>query len=167
MAKRGSQERRIGRWIDSMERSRHVVEGESSVRARHASRSSRAPDQRCSPARLVPHRRARGPISNQAEVRCEPTDLRECQAPLKSPRHDQPDSAQYSHAESGQYQEQPRPIIRHTRDPRDHLDSFANVVGAGPARPPLLVSNSQRGRRVRLDQAPGLIPRVQVRGLVV
>jgi hypothetical protein len=130
--RRHGQDAKVRAQIDSEERLRAGSTVRVSVGARLASKSSQAPRPRCLPARLITRDSSRGPIWNLAETRSEPQTKRALGATLYRPQVDRPDSVRHRRPEDGQCRDQPRPKVRHTKFPRDHLESFRDVVGAEP-----------------------------------
>jgi hypothetical protein len=126
------QDAQVRARIDSEERLRVGSTVRVSLGAQLASKSSQAPRPRCLPARSITCDSSRGPIWNLAETRSESRAERELGATLYRPQVDRPDSVRHRRPEDGQCRDQPRPKVRHTKFPRDHLESFRDVVGAEP-----------------------------------
>ena len=104
---------------------------------------------------LTIRRETRGLVWNLARARSAPMVEQARRAAFFHRREDQPGWDRRHPPQGGERREQTKPEVRHTRDPRDHLDSFGNVVGAGPSRPPRLASlNHLEERAFRKSQHP-------------
>jgi hypothetical protein len=121
------------------------------VRSRPIFESHRTPRPRCSPMRPAHRRQPRGPISNRAETSPVTTAEKAPGATLFVPRKHQTESARHHDPEGRQHRDQPWPIVRHTRSPRDCLVSFGIVFGAGLPRPPRLTCQTQQEAHARVS----------------
>jgi len=135
-----SRRERVRERIDTVATARWALRGRLSTRAGLPARSCRMPKPRCGPVAGTIRGETRGLVWNLARARPSPMAVQARGAAFVHPRQDQSGRDRHHPPEGGERRQQSQPEVRHTRDPRDHLDSFGNVVGAGPSRPPRLAS---------------------------
>jgi hypothetical protein len=147
-----SQDAKVRAQFDSEERVRVRSTVWVSSAAQLASKLSQGPRPLCLPARSITRDLSRGPICKLAEARSVAGTKSARGATPAQPRKDQPDSVRHRHPEDGQCRDQPRPNIHHTKFPRDHLESFRDVVGAEPCERALVCGKSPGRTFVRKSE---------------